>query len=250
MFRFAFFLGISLALCAPQAAAASSKSTFGPCQLDKVQNVQSWPFETQYVKENPTWTASRSAVDLQLAQTQYFSGKSSPFMRSSMPAELAFYQPEVRFEIKPFVTYSQTIDGRSCAKVVGAKLVVTHAATIHLARELSERSCVSRSALSHQLLHDKATKLTLEAILADKEEVKKQVFAVYEKQGAAGIDTSDIARQLAAMEKLAVRGLVERASVSIRANRKQHVETATNFQNLYRSCGREFEKASKLAEKR
>ena len=249
MLRFALILGLSW-LAASPVFAAGTKATVGACQLDKAQDVSSWPFETQYVKQTASWTATKSASDLLLAQTQYFSGKSSPFMRSSMPAELAFYEPEVRFQIQPFVTYSRTIDGRVCAKVVGAKLVVTHAATIHLARELAERSCVSRAALSHQLVHDQATKLTIEAILADKEEVKKQVFATYEKQGAAGRDQAEVAKQLETMEKSAVRAITERATVSIRANRKQHVETAKNFQTLYGSCNGEFEKASQLAEKR
>jgi hypothetical protein len=250
MARFAFFVAALFLGLLPPAWAAGNKATFGPCQLDKAQNFQTWPFEIQYVKELPSWTAEKSAADLQLAQTQYFSGKSSPFMRSAMPAELGYYEPTVRFEVKPFVTYSQTIDGRPCAKVVGARLVANHSSVIYLARELSERNCVSRSALSHQMLHDKVAKMTIEALLGDKEEIKNQVFAIYEKQGAAGRTQEEIAKQLGLMGKAATRAAQEKTNMSIRANRKQHVETAANFKNLYRSCSGEFEKASKLAEKR
>lgn len=230
-----------------QAFAAAPPNQFGPCQLATPQSIATWPFEISYVETPPVWNADKSAADLLVMQTQYFSGKSSPFMRNSIPPELGYYAPQLSFKIVPFVTYAQTIDGRSCAQVVGAKLVVTHAAQIYLARELAVRNCVSRSVLSHQLKHGKAISMTIKAALKDDADVKKAIFATYERQGAAGRDALGIAKQLSIMEAAATASLSATVQKNARVNRKQFVETRDNFEQLYSSCNGEFKIASKLA---
>lgn len=230
-------------------ALAASQSQQGPCQLAAAQSLASWPFEIQFVPSTPSWNADHSAVALLTMQNQYFSSKSSPFARNSIPTSLAFYTPRVSFKIAPYVTYAQTIDGRSCAQVVGARLVVANAGQIHLSRELAVRNCVSRTALNHQLKHHRATEMTIAAILKDSEEIKKMIFAVYAQQGAAGTSPEQIAKQLLTMELAATQEIARKTDTSIRINRKQHVETNDNFKELYNSCDGEFSKASKLAAK-
>lgn len=219
----------------------------GPCQLMMSQDEKKWAFDVEYIYETPTWNAKKSAADLLLAQAQYFSGKSSPFIKNGIPPELGYYEPGVSFNIKPFVTYTQTLDGRSCAQVVGAKLIVKQSPEIYLARELAVRNCVSRAALSHQLKHDKAAIDEARAIVAAKEETKKLVFPTYEKQGAAGLSADEIARQLVNMEKAATQQLYTQYQQNLLLNRKQQVETRSNFIALYGSCNGEFQKASDLA---
>lgn len=230
-----------------QAAAAAPPNQFGPCQLSTPQNISTWAFDISYVETAPVWNADKSAADLLVMQTQYFSGKSSPFIRNSIPPELGYYSPQLSYKIQPFVTYSQTIDGRACAQVVGAKLVVTHAAQIYLARELAVKNCVSRSVLSHQLKHGKAVSMTIKAALKDEQEMKKVIFATYQRQGAAGRDAAGIAKQLSIMESAATATLSSDVQKYAKTNRKQFVETKANFDALYSSCNGEFKTASKLA---
>jgi uncharacterized protein (DUF2147 family) len=235
-------------LAAYSASSWANGPQVGPCQLQVTQNEAKWAFDVEYMYEMPKWSAEKSAAELLTLQAQYFSGKSSPFMHNSIPSELAFYDPHAEFKILPFVTYTQTIDGRYCAQVVGAKLVIKHAPEILLARELAIRNCVSNSALKHQFKHDQVAVAQLKAIAKAKEEAKKLIFPTYEKQGAAGRTTEEIARQLASMEKTAVAELGARFQNDLRILRRQNVETQRNFADLYSSCQGEFEKASALAQ--
>lgn len=240
------FLVVLISAVTTGAHAASP--AVGPCQLQATQDEAKWAFDTEYLYETPRWSAEKSAADLLTAQAQYFSGKSSPFMHNSIPAELAFYDPHAEFKIQPYVTYTQTIDGRYCAQVVGAKLVIKHSPEIMLARELAIKNCVSRAALNHQLKHDAVAASQLKAIAQAKADAKKIIFPTYEKQGAAGRTTQDVARQLLAMEKAATIELAGRFQNELRMMRKQTVETQRNFTALYSTCQGEFEKASALAQ--
>lgn len=219
----------------------------GLCQLQASQTEAKWAFDVEYVYETPRWSAEKSAADLLTAQAQYFSGKSSPFMHNSIPAELAFYDPHAEFKIQPYVTYTQTLDGRYCAQVVGAKLVIKHSPEVLLARELAAKNCVSRAALTHQLKHDFVAAKELKAIAQAKAETKNSIFPTYEKQGAAGRSLDDVARQLSTMEKSATQEINARFQNNLRMLRKQSVETQRNFAELYSTCQGEFEKASALA---
>lgn len=229
-------------------AAIAGGPAGGPCQLPASQNESRWAFDVDYVYEAPRWSADKSAAELQTAQAQYFSGKSSPFMHNNIPAELAFYDPHAEFKIQPYVTYAPTLDGRYCAQVVGAKLIIKHSPEIFLARELSAKNCVSRAALTHQLKHDLVAANELKAIALAKAEAKKIIFPFYERQGAAGRAADDIARQLSVMEKAATQELSARFQNTLRQLRKQTVETPRNLTELYSTCQGEFEKASSLAQ--
>lgn len=242
-----FALLTNAALGATPQPQASSTANQGPCQLDASQDEKKWPFEIEYQYATPNWSATKTATELMTMQAQYFSGKSSPFQKNKIPPELAFYLPQVKFKIQTYVKYNQTLDGRTCAQVVGGKLIAIHEPEVLLARELAAKNCVSRSALSHQLKHDKATIEELKILLADKTEIKKIIFPTYEKQGGAGRTTEDIARQLIVMEKSATQELYNRFEANVRLARRQKVETAANFNELYSTCQGEFEKASSLA---
>jgi hypothetical protein len=241
-------LSTGLSFAATSQPQASSTANQGPCQLDASQEEKKWPFEIEYQYKTPNWSANKTATELMTMQAQYFSGNSSPFQKNKIPPELAFYLPQVKFKIQTYVKYNQTIDGRTCAQVVGGKLIAIHEPEVLLARELAAKNCVSRAALSHQLKHDKAAIEELKTILADKAEIKKLIFPTYEKQGGAGKTTEDIARQLLVMEKAATHALYTRFEENLRLARRQNVETAANFNELYSMCQGEFAKASSLAQ--
>ena len=228
---------------------ANAATGQGACQLQASQEIGKWPFAIEYDYKKPEWIADKSAADLLTSQAQYFSGKNSPFMHNKIPTELGFYEAHVRFEIQPYVTYTKTIDGRTCAQIVGAKLVIHHAPQIKLARELAERNCVSRSALSQQLKHNDATIATIKELMAAPQDAKADIFPTYEKQGAAGKTAIEIAQQLVVMQTAATAALENDFTLKLRSARLQSVETRDNFTELYSSCEGEFEKASSLAKR-
>ena len=235
-------------LLLPAVAHAEKTMTF--CQLDEIQNVQHWPFSIIIDSEAPSLDVSKTAASLMVQQAQYFSGKSSPFMKNNIPPELGFYQPNVTFLISPYVTYSQTLDGRECAKVVGAKMILKHRPIIYLAKELAAKNCVSRAALSQQFLHNDVTIDLLKYIKSNEEEIKAEVFSIYETQGASGKDRAEISRQLSLMERTATSGLFSKFYKDVLVERRERVITRDIFAKLYSSCNGDFEKASELGKKK
>lgn len=222
--------------------------THGACQLQTSQQETAWPFEIEVITPNPSWSATKTAVELYSLQSKFIANKASPYAKTKIPPELGFYQANLSLKITPYVTYTQTIDGRQCAQVVGAKLTISQAPEILLPKELAARNCVSRAALSHQLRHHEATVALLREIAATKDEVKSEIFPTYQKQGAAGQTSEQIALALRDMERAATAGLQAKISRSLLNDRKQKVITQEIFSQLYASCSGEFEKASSLAQ--
>lgn len=230
-----------------QQNAKQQGSKSGPCQLAPYQTSEQWPLEIEYAYKNPSWSSTKSAAALLLEQAQYFKTTINPFAKTSIPAELAFYLPNIRLKLMPYVTYAQTIDGRSCAQVVGAKLVINHEPEIELANELAAKNCVSRAALRHQMKHDQAVIEEIKEWLKTSNEVKAAIFTTYEKQGAAGRTADDISRQLVEMEKMSTPGILAKLNEKVKVRRRETVETRANLTELYSSCNGDFEKASRLA---
>lgn len=230
-------------------AGVNGNPTSGPCQLGAAQDLGKWPFEIEYVYVKPKWSADLSAADLLIRQAQYYSGKNSPFAKNQIPTELSFYSSKVSLRLQPYVTYSTTIDSRTCAQVVGAKLIITQDADIMLAKELASKNCVSKAALNQQLMHDKVIAEELKSLLDEKpkQNIKATIFTIYEKQGAAGRYAEDINKQLQNMEKTALAPIDAELQGMLKNARLRRVETRENFIELYKQCDGEFEKASALA---
>ena len=227
----------------------ASENASGPCQVDKKQEAASWPFEIGYEKSRPELKFTKSAKELKTMHAQFFSGKSSPFMKNSIPPELGFYDAGISYKVETHVVYQKAIDGRSCAKVVGARLLVKHAPIIYLAKELSARNCVSKTALSFQLMHDTVVENMMMNVFgkSPSPKVKELVFAAYEKKGAAGFTSKEIAQQLTLMESEATGELAAMVGQENKNVRKTQIYTEKNFHDLYSACDGDFKAASELA---
>lgn len=230
--------------------AHADKLIAGFCQLNSVPSIQNWPFSVQLDSTKPVWSAELTASELQTRQAQYFSGRASPFMRNSVPPELGFYSPGLDLHIEPFLTYHKTVDGRSCAQVVGAKLHLIQKPEILLAKELADRGCVARSALAQQLKHHEATTQVLQSLLAQDQqnEAKKMIFEIYKFQGAAGVTPDQILQQLQDLERQATAPLIALINPAIQQARRQMALTKNGLAALYSSCNGEFGTTASLAD--
>ena len=220
----------------------------GACQLQASQQEKNWPFEIEVSAPMPTWSATRGAAELYKAQSKFLSNNASPFAKNKIPPELGYYQPNISLKITPYVTYTQTIDGRRCAQVVGAKLIISQTPEILLPKELAARNCVSRTALEHQLRHHAATGEALRAVAADKADIKSEIFPIYQKQGAAGGTPMEVLQALEALEHAATGPLYGKISKLLLQERKNKVITQDIFGQLYAACSGEFEQSSALAQ--
>lgn len=238
--------GALLALTFCSSAWAAPHST---CDAPFKQNIEQWPFEIVLQEKPLTWSAHKSANALFRVQGQYFSSKTSPFLNGSGIPALSFYQPGISMEVEPRVSYSKTVDGRSCVTVVGASIKIIHEGNVELAKELVERSCVARQAMMHQTRHHEVVKKVLQEVLSVQSKLKVNIFEVYATKGAAGRNERELIASLKTFNEAAKGKISALLGPYIRKTRALEVETPQNLTRLSATCDGQFEKAIALARK-
>lgn len=219
------------------------------CDVPFKQDIKKWPFDLVLEERPLTWSAKKSANELFRAQGQYFASKTSPFLNGSGIPALGFYQPGISLEVEPRVSYSRTVDGRSCMTIVGATIKVIHAGNIELAKELVERSCVARQSMSHQMTHHEAVKRVLKELLAVEDRLKVNVFDVYATKGAAGRNERELIVSLKTFNEAAKEKITALLGPYVRRTRASEVETLPALTRLASTCDGQFERAIALARK-
>lgn len=237
-----FLLGVAC-LTLPFKAAYAAPET---CNLAPPQEIQQWAFKINLQATEPTWSADKAAKDLLRMQSQYFSNKSSPFMRAVIAPTLSFYNPGISMTIDPRVTYSRTLAGKTCAAVVGVTLNIKHAPNVMLAKELVERSCVAQSALNYQLRQHTVTQNVLKELIENQDKIKQNVFDVYKNQGAVGRTEREIGDALVSFQSKGVSAVYGILNPYLRQQRRGLVETPQNLDALVKSCDGQFQKATDL----
>lgn len=219
------------------------------CQPSMEMNIKDWGFSIRAVSRTAEWTGRKNAAEILRMQANYYSQKSSPFARNGLFPTLSFYDANLKFRIIPMLTYAKTLSGETCATVTSAVLEVDHAPVIYLASELSERSCVARSALAHQLKHDEVTRAALAELEKKSEKFKPEIFAVYKDSGAAGRSMSELREGLGKLEQEATKSVAQAFSKYLRGNRISIVENPNNLSALAESCQGTFKEYVGLAKK-
>lgn len=220
-----------------------------PCQNPKDLQIESWNYELVYELDKPIWSSEKSAQELNTMQTQYYAQKTSPFMKNVMPSSLGFYLSNLKVVVHPKITYSITLEKKSCATVTGAKVVIKASPLIYLAQELTAQQCVSSEALRHQLKIQEILEQVLKEAVSKPELFKEDTFAVYQKNGVSGITQEDIIKGLEFQQNQVQTIIFKKIVPYFKTIRRSKVDNSKEIEKLYGLCDGLFGKTVFLAKK-
>lgn len=236
-----FILGALILASSPSLAAVAE-----PCQHPVTLSLPKWKFQLEVQESTATWSAKESAEALHRKQTQYFSDKSSPFLKQTGQSTLGFMTPNLKVIITPDIQYSRTLQGRYCATVLGAKATIIAKPEILLAKELTSRDCVSSAALAFQIDHVKILTAVLKEAQTKPEVFKEGVFNVYQPKGVAGGSQEEIAKGLRVKELEVEQAVFAKLGPYLRMQRKAGAETPARLNQLYQTCEGKFAQSASL----
>lgn len=220
----------------------------GYCDVPTIPPDQ-WPFQLKIIpSKKPVVFSNYSAKDVFQLQKQYFSEKSSPFLHYTRPPELSFYAHGLKLELDPLLKRTLTTDGRTCAQVVGATLIVHHEPKILLASELQLRSCVSNQAILIQLEHHKITQKAIAAFLRPQEQQRARgiIYEYFKNKGPAAPTLKSLSDQISKMSTESVSRIDSQADAYIR-NVRRGLYTQEFIDSINAACSGDFQKAAGLS---